>query len=161
MEIRPATPADVEVMSRLAQALVTEYISPDLSPTAAVMLYRSMGADAIAQAMATTVRYHVATIAADIVGLIGIQNHRHVYHLFVAATHHRQGIARALWQTAVAQGLAAGNSGEFTVNSSRYAQPVYEKLGFVQSGAAPSHGIVSVPMTFKCAARPSIQTGDT
>ncbi len=149
MNIRPATPADVEAMGDLAQLLVTQYIAPDLSPEAGVILYRSMGATAIAQAMTNDVRYHVAIITTDIVGLIGIKGHRHVHHLFVVATHHRQGIARALWQTALHQCQRAGNRGQITVNSSRYAQPVYANLGFVQSGPATVDGIVSIPMVFR------------
>ncbi len=47
----------------------------------------------------------------------------------------------------MADALARGNPGEFTVNSSRYARPVYECPGFV-AGPEPvdSRGVVTIPL---------------
>jgi hypothetical protein len=43
--------------------------------------------------------------------------------------------------------MRAGNPGQFTVNASLNAVPVYEKFGFVQQGEAQRmHGICFQPM---------------
>lgn len=54
-------------------------------------------------------------------------NRQHICCFFVDASFHRQGIGRKLWEFL----LANSPHGEFTVNSSPYAVPVYHKLGFV------------------------------
>ena len=54
-------------------------------------------------------------------------NRQHICCFFVDAPFHRQGIGRKLWEFL----LANSPHGEFTVNSSPYAVPVYHKLGFV------------------------------
>ena len=62
----------------------------------------------------------------EIVGYISIKNKEHVYHLFVAKDYHRQGIAKKLWENA----KVLCQSSKYTVRSSLYAVPVYEKFGF-------------------------------
>ncbi len=45
--------------------------------------------------------------------------------------------------------LAQGNPSEFSVNSSRYALPIYERLGFaVRSEPITKLGITSIPLKF-------------
>ena len=94
-------------------------------------------------------RYHVAEFNNQVVGVIGIKNNNHLYHLFVSEAHHKKGIGRLLWAVARDACIAAGNSETFIVNSSRYAQDFYKKLGFVaQSEPQERNGVVSIPMRF-------------
>lgn len=59
---------------------------------------------------------------------------------------HRRGVARALWEHARAE---SGGSA-FTVNSSLFAVPIYERLGFIARSAPQSaDGLVFVPMTYE------------
>jgi GNAT superfamily N-acetyltransferase len=91
--------------------------------------------------------YLVAEINGEIGGVVGIRDHKHLYHLFVAPQHQRKGIARALWENARNKAIAAGNIEGFTVNSTRYAVPVYEKFGFIATGPiVETQGIAFVPM---------------
>ncbi len=60
----------------------------------------------------------------------------------------QQGIAKALLARTVEQ-VRAANPGlpKLTVHSSHYAEPIYRRLGFVQTGdATTEHGITYLPM---------------
>src|SRR5690606_40652166 len=73
--------------------------------------------------------YHVAEVAGEIVGVVGMRDGSHVYHLFVAEEHQGRGLGRALWEHAKAECLRRGRPAAFTVNSSRGAVPIYERFG--------------------------------
>ena len=73
----------------------------------------------------------VAEIDNCIVGYISIQDNNHLYHLFVSQEYQGKGIARQLWIEAQKTCL----SSKYTVNSSIYGIPVYEKFGFVAVGS--------------------------
>jgi predicted GNAT family N-acyltransferase len=60
---------------------------------------------------------------------------------------HGQGIASTLWDIAKEAAASDGNTGRFTVNSSVNAVPIYERFGFVATGAVQvQNGIAFVPM---------------
>ena len=106
-----------------------------------------MTPDAITQYMQSEYSYHVAEIEGKLVGVVAVRNNNHLYHLFVAERYHHRGIAKKLWQLAMEECLRNGNTGEFTVNSSTYAQDVYKSLGFVaQSGPQEKNGVIFIPM---------------
>jgi GNAT superfamily N-acetyltransferase len=95
-------------------------------------------------------RYHVAVDEGVLAGAIAVRDNRHVYHLFVAESFQKRGLARQLWTIARDASLAAGNPGEFTVNSSRFAVSVYRRFGFAESGPPDErNGVVSVPMRLR------------
>lgn len=60
-----------------------------------------MTPDSIERYMQTGYRYHVAEMDAKLVGVIGIRDNVHLYHLFVAERYQRQGLAKKLWQFAM------------------------------------------------------------
>jgi len=92
-------------------------------------------------------RYLLASRGATLAGLIALRDASHLFHLFVAPEFQRQGIATRLWRAARADAAASGPAGEFTVNSSLFARPVYERFGFVATGdPVTQHGIRFVPM---------------
>jgi GNAT superfamily N-acetyltransferase len=89
----------------------------------------------------------VAVKGESLVGVIALRDTSHVHHLFVNPSFHRQGIAAMLWEQAQVCAIKAGNTQGFTVRSSVYAVPVYERFGFRQSGDhAEKDGIAFVPM---------------
>jgi len=80
-------------------------------------------------------------------GVIAMRDRVHVHHLFVAPSFQRRGIATRLWEHAKADAVAAGNDEGFSVRSSEYAVPVYERFGFRVAGErVEEDGIVFVPM---------------
>lgn len=106
-----------------------------------------MAVDGIKQLIESGLRYHLAEINGNIVGIIGMKDNVHLYHLFVDEAFQRKGIARQLWGVAMQHCKMAGNPGIFTVNASRYAQSVYESFGFLaQSGPQERKGVVTIPM---------------
>ena len=147
MDIRKATPGDAERISKLVCELSAKYIVQEFTADGAEHLLASMNPDAIRKYIHSGFDYHIAETDQRLVGVVGVRDNSHLYHLFVAEKYQRQGIARKLWQIAMETCLASGNPGEFTVNSSANAVGVYERWGFVaQSGPVEKDGVVYVPM---------------
>ncbi len=147
MEIRAATSRDAESISNLVRQLSAEYIAHEFTAEGREILLNSMTPAAIEKYMQSGFRYHVAEVGSQLVGVVGVRDNSHLYHLFVAESYQRQGVATGLWQLAMQACLDEGNPGEFTVNSSNYAQKVYETLGFVaQSGPQDKNGVIFIPM---------------
>lgn len=141
--IRPASTSDAEEISRLINSLAHHFLAAPSCPQAAAFL-ETLTPTAIARRIvAPGFRSYVAQEAAEIQGFLAMRDDSHLYHLFVRAGGQRKGIGRALWEHAAAQ---SGQS-TFTVNSSLYAVPMYERLGFIAQGQAQTaNGLVFVPM---------------
>lgn len=94
----------------------------------------------------TLTAYGAFDDAGRLVGIIAARNAgTHIALFFVDGDHHRRGIGRKLWKTM----LNDSESSRITVHSSQYAVPVYERLGFIKTGAARTEdGITFVPMVF-------------
>jgi GNAT superfamily N-acetyltransferase len=84
----------------------------------------------------------------EIAGVIAIKNNSHVSLLFVRKEEQRKGIARGLLAAAIEKCLATDPILQaITVNSSRYAVSIYEKLGFECTGPEQEkNGIRFTPM---------------
>lgn len=87
----------------------------------------------------------------EIIGVIEMKNYKHISLLFVAKEYHRQGVAKQLLRQAVSRcRTAEWEELELTVNSSPFAVPVYQKLGFTPVGPEQvQNGIRFVPMILK------------
>ena len=147
LEIRRATIGDAQNISELICELSIIYICHEFTKEGADALLASMSPDAIRKYIEAGYQYHVAEISNRLIGVSGVKDNSHLYHLFVAEKYHRQGIARKLWQVSMESCISNRNPGEFTVNASIYALGAYEKLGFVaQSGPEEKHGVSYIPM---------------
>ena len=147
MHIRPATIDDAAAISALVLGVSSFFtVSPDGS--GAEEFLATVAPDAIGGYLALErFAYRVAEEDGVLAGVVAIRDNAHLYHLFVAPAHHGRGLARRLWNEAMNAALRAGNPGEFTVNSSLYAVPVYERFGFRPTGPrVDEHGIAYVPM---------------
>lgn len=146
--IRPATPDDAEPMNALVGSLMA-FLLPDPEDPASAAPFLDEFTPAVFRGYLASdrYRYHVAERDGTLVGLVGIRDNEHLFHLFVAEHVHQQGLARRLWTLAKREAEAAGNSGYFTVNSSPYAVPVYRRFGFVATAPEQrENGVVFVPM---------------
>jgi len=85
-----------------------------------------------------------------IIGTIAVRPPNHISLLFVDKQYHRQGIARALYQTFLEYSKKY-NCSEISVNSSLYAVEAYKRLGFVATDTEQENekGIRFVPMKHK------------
>ena len=87
----------------------------------------------------------VARSEGMITGMIEFRGADHVALMFVAGLLQRRGIARTLFDAMRAH---LATKGDITVNSSRYAVPVYESLGFSAVGPEQTvNGITFTPMS--------------
>ena len=133
MQIRPILDKDIPAVARLMRTLSEEFIVHESTTEAAASFIRENDEAGILDFIDAGIAYRVADIDGRVVGFIAIRDHRHLFHMFVDKAYHRRGIARQLWEVARKAAIEAGNPGVFTVNSSNYALPVYEALGFVRT----------------------------
>jgi len=86
-----------------------------------------------------------------IVGMLEMQEYRHLSMLFVNKEFHRNGIARGLLNKSIEIALSKNpRLRNITVNSSRYAEPVYQRMGFVRTQRMQiEKGIKYIPMALK------------
>lgn len=145
---RPATPTDAPAISALIMS-VAHYFTVHPQGEGAEHFFASITPEAIVDRINNPAfDYHTAWNGEQLIGVIAMRESRHLYHLFVATDWHGHGIARRLWQGARERAIAAGNPGNFIVNASLYAVPVYERFGFQISGAKLEfHGIAAQPMS--------------
>lgn len=154
VSIRTATANDAAAIGELFADLATETILVGLSPEAQRHFLDANDAAAIVQFMSGAFRYHVAESAGELIGVVGVRDNSHLYHLFVARRLQGRGIGRRLWEHAVQDCLDRGNPGTFTVNSSLNAVGAYERLGFVATVPGQVRGgIPFVPMRLELPAR--------
>lgn len=93
----------------------------------------------------------IAESDSDIVGVVEINNSRHISMLFVEKDYHKKGIAKSLIKNAFEELKAEKKRIDIiTVNSSRYAVTFYEKLGFIQYDEEKTiYGVIHIPMMAK------------
>jgi GNAT superfamily N-acetyltransferase len=147
MRIRPIEENDVPAVARLLKVLAREFIVHESTPEGAATFLRENDEEGIRGYIAMGHVYHVAECDGEIAGFIAVRERKHLFHLFVAGNWQRRGIARALWNVAREVAIAHGGSGGFTVNSSNFAVPTYEAMGFVRT--APTQcvkGLLFNPM---------------
>lgn len=146
-KIRAATASDHMAISALLLPLVEKFIAPDCSAEGTVLLLGSMQPQAILGYLHGDHRYWLAEDEQGLAGVVAIKGRNHLYHLFVAERAQGQGLARQLWQYALAQCADYDAPDEFTVNASLYAQSMYQHFGFVaEQGPRERMGIIDVPM---------------
>lgn len=151
---RRATVDDAVAISALTLALSARHIVPDCSPEGAAKLLASMDVAATEARLRAAYRAWIATDGDALVAVLVLRPPRHLYHLFVADTWQRQGLALQLWDTACAVLLAEGAE-PITVKASRHAVAVYERLGFIRDGEEHgADGVPSIPMRWWLEPRP-------
>ena len=160
LTIRQASPDDADQISKLISSLShfffavpegsgAENFADDITPEALRIFVAR-----------PDVHYLTGEWRGEFCGAAAIRKPRHLHHLFVAPAHHGRGIGRQLWLAARDAALAAGNPGEFTVNASLNAVPVYERFGFERFGTPQqANGLIFQPMRLMCAdGKPPAQT---
>ena len=81
------------------------------------------------------------------VGVIAVRPPCHISLFFVEKRYHRKGIGKALYGVISDYFRGAPGCEAFTVNSSPYAVPVYQRLGFTETGPEETvNGIRFIPM---------------
>ena len=142
--LRPAVPGDAAVISVLVRGLAQRWIVADCSEEGAATLLASMSEEKTRERLREGYRYVVAERDGDIVGVAALRLPSHLYHLFVAEHAQRLGVARRLWDAVREH---ADPDAPITVNASRHARAVYDRLGFVEVESEQlDRGVLRTPM---------------
>lgn len=145
--IRKAKMSDSKTISDLITRNAQSLLQDDFENDGLDFFLNTVNHRAIKDYMEQGFSYLVAQQEDDIVGVIAMKDYSHMFHLFVDKVHHNKGIAKQLWQAIYEQSLERGNRGTFTLNSTSYALPVYERWGFLTTDEQQSrHGIRYTPM---------------
>ncbi len=152
IQYRQASISDATAISTLILETQDQFSAEKFSPEGERLLAQICSAEAIEGYLQSGYIYFVAEENAAIIGVIGVRDHRHVEHNFVRGDYHRQGISSQLWKLARESCLKQGNDGEFELQASTFAIPVYERWGFVKEGEKQDiGGIIFTPMRLKVA----------
>lgn len=147
LQIRRCRLDDAAALGRLMTASADRFVAHEFPDAGREHLLADLLPEAVAARIRGGATHFAAEIDGELVGMIALTGESHVYQLFVDERHHRQGVARALWEFARDEALSEYAIEAFTVNASRYAVPFYEKLGFVADSAPVTRNDVTcIPM---------------
>ena len=151
---RVIEPGEEKKVSELVLESFGEFIRHEYSQQGIDEFRRYAQPEALEQRSRADHSVLVATLKDRIAGVIEIRQHDHISLLFVNKRFQRKGIAKDLLHKALeAMRTAKPDLERVTVNSSRYAVPVYEKLGFHQTGPERTvNGIAFIPMVLRLTA---------
>ncbi|MGL6260287.1 GNAT family N-acetyltransferase [Vibrio sp. WXL103] len=148
ISIRRAEISDAKAVSELILPLTKKYVCPTCEASVNGILLDSMSEENVGQYLSTNYNYVVAVTANDeVVGVAGVRDNSHLYHLFVDENYQGQGLSRKLWEVVQEIAIENGNDGVFTVNSAVNAENVYLRLGFKRiEGIRNRRGMIDIPM---------------
>ena len=145
--IRGGTVEDVSKISEFVRGLSEEFIVGEFAADARVRFLGDHSEEKVRERLTGDFRFYVAEYRASIAGVAAIRSNSHLFYLFVGKAHQRKGLARRLLAQVIADSLAQGNPGRFTVNASNHAVPAYEKLGFQRTEPTKNtDGVLYNPM---------------
>jgi GNAT superfamily N-acetyltransferase len=147
MRIKATVIEEAEEISNLIRSLSSPFFSSPNGEGADTFL-ESISPKAIGKYISSdNFVYLTGKIDAQLVGVVAIRDSKHLFHLFVSPSFQSKGFGRRLWNEAKEIALKAGNGGEFTVNSSLNAVPIYAAFGFNAVGEErTASGISFQPM---------------
>ncbi len=140
---------DLLQVTQLVTKVFNQFEAPEYYPEGVSNFLRYNDVDAFRKRISINHFVLVARNGETIVGAIEVQNNDHICLLFVDAAYHQQGIGKTLLRAALARCVKNDPKvDEITVNSSPFAVPIYQRLGFVANGGEKvQDGIRFIPMT--------------
>jgi len=143
--IRTAIESDALAVSELIVGL-SEYLASGSISQISQIFWDSVSVEAVTERIASPdYCCFVAEDVNDLSGFVAFRNPSHLFHLFVAAHAQSQGLGKLLWQKVLDRSACS----KITVNSSLFAIPFYQRLGFTRVGLDKKEdGISYSPMVF-------------
>jgi len=125
-----------------------EFIAPGFSEEGVDEFFKYANPRALKKRVESGYLAMVAESGGELVGMIEMRGSNHISMLYVDKAFHRKGVAKDLVRLALEETPSNTESPkDITVNSSRYAVPFYESLGFIQFENEKSiFGVVHIPM---------------
>jgi GNAT superfamily N-acetyltransferase len=148
VSIRQAKDGEEPEICALVERIFDEFVAPEFPREGVDEFLGYAHPDAMARRRATGQTILVAEQDDRIVGMLELRGFAHIAMLFVGS--HGRGVGRALFEEAlrICRDHPEG-TGEIRVHASRYAVPIYQRLGFAAEGPEQTeHGITYVPMLF-------------
>jgi len=128
-----------------------EFVAPDYVQQGRDEFFKYLNPDSLARHLANEHFILVASCGSTIAGMIEVRQNFHISLLFVKRAYQKRGIARELVKTAIDECRQAKPDVAFIeVNSSPYAVPIYEKLGFIRNNEEQTmNGMRFTPMVLR------------
>ena len=137
--IRFATPSNIDGIVALIQPYIIDFA---ISTEGEEKFNRTMIEKLLEM---PSMQYFVFEKNAQLIGVIAYRQPAHLIHFFVHQNFQRQGVGKKMWQ--FVENKIKENSSNVTVNSSCYAQAIYEKFGFTTiSSVIENGGLRYIPM---------------
>ena len=138
---------EIEVCNLVARSF-NEFIAPDFPEQGVEEFFLYSNPLSLKRRLEKNYFSMVAECDGRILGMIEIKGGNHISMLYVDKDFHHNGIASTLVKKALEE-ISENNRNpeDITVNSSRYAVPFYESLGFIQYEYEKSvYGVIHTPM---------------
>lgn len=138
---------EIEVCNLVARSF-NEFIAPDFPEQGVEEFFLYSNPLSLKRRLEKNYFSMVAECEGRILGMIEIKGENHISMLYVDKDFHHNGIASNLVKKALEEISENNrNPNDITVNSSRYAVPFYESLGFIQYEDEKSvYGVIHTPM---------------
>lgn len=137
--------SDLSAAVGLIKKVFMKFEAPDYSAEGVAHFMAYLDDELEKELSASQLQFWCGKLDQQLVGVLAVRSTNHVALLFVDERYHHQGIARQMYQVM----LAELTPKQLTVNSSPYAVPAYEKLGFQLNGEEETvSGIRFQPMIF-------------
>jgi GNAT superfamily N-acetyltransferase len=149
VRIRLAQPEDARAIGVLSRRVVRRWVLPDQPRKIGLALLSRLAAKVLRQKIIEGQRFYLAYLGSVLVGVAAMRDDNHLLHFYVSTRYQGQGIARRLWQRAMQDAVRRAGTCRFTLNATRFAVPVYQRLGFRVDGPerpSPS-GVMTTPMS--------------
>ena len=149
-DIRPLREAEIRAASAPVRRVFAEFEAPDYAQEGIDVFHRFIAPEALTEQFRTGALKLWGAFRQDtLAGVAAVRNRSHISLLFVDASCHRQGIARALFSAVRDFCRTDPAVSRITVNSSPYAVEIYRRLGFTATDAERvTDGIRFTPMTY-------------
>jgi len=146
MLIREMNFNDISSVTELIKEVFDEFMSGDYTKEGIKNFYEFISPPSLRERLSSGNRFFIAENGDIIAGVIEVRDNSHIALFYVKRTFHGMGIGRSLFEHALKE-IPPGTA--VTVNSSPFAIPVYEKLGFTRHlPARMKDGMAFIPMRY-------------
>ncbi|MGB3364498.1 MAG: GNAT family N-acetyltransferase [Thermodesulfobacteriota bacterium] len=141
---------EIEICNLVARSF-NEFIATEFSEEGVEEFFEYANPRAFKKRLETGYLAMVSETDSKLAGVIELKGYNHISMLYVDKAFHKKGVAKELIRVALEEASSNYSShDDITVNSSRYAVPFYEKLGFIQIEEEKTiYGVIHIPMIVK------------